>query len=78
MKKKDALEVLSTIDQEGFDYAFTDYSSFEEVKDEEFHELREAYRQTHEKLENYLFQCAEIDGWDDFEDVALEYEEDEE
>ena len=43
MKKKDREYIRDVVDNEGFDYAFRCYSSFEKVKDEEFHKLREAY-----------------------------------
>ena len=39
---------------EGFDYCFRHYSSFEEIKDEKFHELRLKYIQIAEELENYV------------------------
>ena len=39
---------------EGFDYCFRHYSSFEEIKDEKFHELRLKYIQIAEDLENYV------------------------
>jgi len=39
---------------EGFDYCFRHYSSFEEIKDEKFHELRLRYIQIAEELENYV------------------------
>lgn len=39
---------------EGFHYCFVNYSSFSEIKDEKFHQLREAYLQVATKLENYV------------------------
>ena len=39
---------------EGFDYCFRHYSSFEEIKDEKFHELRLKYIQIAEELEKYV------------------------
>jgi len=39
---------------EGFDYCFRHYSSFEEIKDEKFHELRLKYIEIAEELENYV------------------------
>ena len=39
---------------EGFDYCFRHYSSFEEIKDEKFHELRLKYIQIADELENYV------------------------
>lgn len=47
-------DVLFTVDQEGFDYAFRNYSDFGEVKDEEFHRLREAYVKAANRLEKYI------------------------
>ena len=35
--------VMGIVDNEGFDYAFCDYSNFEEIKDAEFHKVREKY-----------------------------------
>lgn len=41
---RDTLQyVRDCIECEGFDYAFVDYSHFQEVKDVEFHRLRQAY-----------------------------------
>lgn len=54
MKKEDAKYVLSTIDNEGFDYCFNNYSSFDEISDEEFHNLRKAYLASGEALLKYL------------------------
>ena len=39
---------------EGFDYCFRHYSSFEEVEDEKFHSLRESYIKIAEELEEYV------------------------
>ncbi len=46
--------VIETIECEGFDYAFTGYSNFEEVQDEEFHRLRKEYLQARMNLANYI------------------------
>lgn len=54
MKKKLAEEVWSYVDNEGFDYCFRNYSSFQDIKDEKFHELREAYKKAADELENYI------------------------
>ena len=43
------------MDQEGFDYCFKHYSSFEEVKDEKFHKLRKKYIKVSEELAEYVF-----------------------
>jgi hypothetical protein len=45
--------VRNTVNLEGFDYAFRHYSNFEEVKDPEFHRLREAYVAAAEALAKY-------------------------
>ena len=39
---------------EGIDYCFKHYSSFEEVEDEKFHSLRESYIKISEELEEYV------------------------
>lgn len=54
MKKKDKEFVNQCIGYEGFDYCFIDYSDFEQIKDEKFHELRKAYIQAHDDLIKYL------------------------
>lgn len=61
MKKKEKREVCETIENEGFNYTFRDYSSFEEIKDEEFHRLRIAYIDAAQALENYI-------GWTKYEE----------
>ena len=40
MKAKELDYVRQTVEHEGFDYAFIDYSSFNDIKDAEFHKLR--------------------------------------
>lgn len=59
MKLKDLENVLQKVGSEGFDYCFREYSSFKEVKDKTFHELREAYVETARYLEDYLREEAE-------------------
>ena len=46
--------VLAKMRDEGFDYCFRHYSSFEEVEDEKFHSLRESYIKIAEELEEYV------------------------
>lgn len=41
-------------ENECFPFAFTDYSDFKEVKDEEFHRLRLAYLEAGKALAGYL------------------------
>lgn len=54
MKPKDLDYIRETVNQEGFDYAFTGYSNFEEIKDKEFHRLREAYLKARKELAEYI------------------------
>lgn len=54
MKKKDKEYVLDAIDSEGFDYAFVDYSDFDDIEDEEFHKLRKEYIEARNKLAKYV------------------------
>lgn len=44
---------------EGFHYCFKNYSNFDEIKDEHFHELRLAYLKAAKELEDYVNQKAE-------------------
>lgn len=46
--------VLDCIEHEGFDYAFTCYSHFEQVKDEKFHDLRNKFLNARDELAEYL------------------------
>ena len=57
MKNLDKLQVRTDIDQEGFDYCFTKYSEYQEIKDPKFHELRQTYLEAREELASYV-------GWD--------------
>lgn len=55
MKGKEFRYVLDTIENEGFEYAFTSYTDFKkEVKDPEFHKLRLAYLQATKDLAEYI------------------------
>jgi len=42
------------MDAEGIDYCFEHYSSFEEIKDEEFHKLRLEFLESMKKIRNYV------------------------
>ena len=46
--------VFYRMNNEGFHYCFTRYSTFPEIEDERFHELREEYIKISEKLEEYV------------------------
>jgi sugar phosphate isomerase/epimerase len=52
--KFDMKYVQSIITDEGFAYAMSGHSAFEEVDDEEFHMLRNAYIDATEDLQNYI------------------------
>jgi hypothetical protein len=47
--------VRARMKQEGFDYCFRNYSSFNEIEDENFHKLRLAYIEAANSLERYVF-----------------------
>lgn len=47
-------EVAACVENEGFDYAFRNYSDFHEVKDEEFQKLRRAYVEAADALSEYV------------------------
>jgi hypothetical protein len=60
--KKDIEEKEETIwdilkykmDAEGFDYCFNGYSSWKEIEDAEFQKLRQEYKDSAIKLQNYI------------------------
>lgn len=54
MTGKEFQYVVDTIENEGFSYAFVDYSDFSEIEDEKFHELRQAYLAADAALREYL------------------------
>ena len=54
MKRSDAESVLAVIGAEGFDSAFNHYSTFRDIHDVKFHELRRAYIAASKELANYL------------------------
>ncbi len=54
MKKKDRKYVQEAIENEGFHYAFTCWSEFEEVADPEFQRLRSNYVQASQDLADYV------------------------
>jgi len=47
-------DIQSTIENEGFEYTFIDYSDFENIKDKEFHKLRLDYIKAFKALEKYI------------------------
>ena len=42
------------MDNEGMDYCFEHYSSFEEIKDEEFHRLRNNFLTSMKEIREYV------------------------
>jgi len=73
-KLHDELEQIEMVryrmKNEGFHYCFKHYSSFKEVQDEKFHELRRKYLEISHELEEYVHSKInglrdEIDGLED-------------
>ncbi len=54
MTDEEKKEVAWRIGEDGFDYTFQSYSNFEEIKDEKFHQLREAYIKAAQELQAYV------------------------
>lgn len=48
------------MDEEGFDYCFENYSNWDEIEDEKFHELRLAFLFTMNELREYINTQVEI------------------
>jgi SMC interacting uncharacterized protein involved in chromosome segregation len=42
------------MDNEGIDYCFENYSSFEEIQDEEFHKLRKEFLESMNNMRSYV------------------------
>ena len=56
------------MDNEGIDYCFEHYSSFEEIKDEKFHELRLQFLKSLKEIQTYVNEkCQEEVEEDDDE-----------
>jgi hypothetical protein len=47
-------QVLYRIKSEGMHYCFKNYSHFEEIEDDEFHDLRKKYLSISSELEKYV------------------------
>lgn len=54
MTKEDLEYLVGKIENEGFEYCFRHYSSFDDIKDSQFHKLREAFCEAGTKLEDYI------------------------
>lgn len=61
MQKGDALSVLEIVNAEGFDGAFRHYSSYRDIQDQRFHELRKAYIAAANELIDYLGAAADTE-----------------
>lgn len=57
------------MDNEGIDYCFEHYSSFEEIKDEEFHKLRLEFLDSMKKIREYV-----KDKIDNYEEEYEDYD----
>jgi hypothetical protein len=62
----------SKMENEGFHYCFKHYSSFEEIEDEQFHQLRKKYLEVAEQLEKYVKDKFYEANWE------VEYDDDDE
>jgi hypothetical protein len=58
MSQNDAESVLQIVGAEGFDSAFRHYSSYRDINDTKFHELRKAYIAASNELIDYVAQAA--------------------
>lgn len=54
MTKQEKQQVHDLIEAQGFEYGLLEYSAMEEVRDEEFHALLEAYRAARQELSDYI------------------------
>ena len=54
MDELDRQSVIDIIDQEGFYYTFAHFTSFEDIRDKKFHELRNAFLDARNALLDYL------------------------
>lgn len=58
MKATDAESVLSMINTEGFDHTFNHLTTFRDIGDHKFHELRKAYIAASKELMDYVSEAA--------------------
>lgn len=54
MDKQQKKTVNDIIEMEGFDYAFLNYSDFEDIEDVEFHKLRKEYLTARKRLADLI------------------------
>lgn len=60
MRQADAENILSIIDTEGFDNTFTHFTTFRDIGDHRFHELRKAYVAAAQELKDYLADASKM------------------
>jgi hypothetical protein len=58
MKQSDAESVIQVIQAESFDAAFSHYSSYRDISDIRFHDLRKAYIAARNELMDYVNEAA--------------------
>ena len=58
LKPSDAESVMAIINAEGFDQAFNHYSSYKDINDTKFHDLRKAYIAASKELMDYIAESA--------------------
>jgi len=54
MDYDDACRLVAKMRDEGFDYCFDGYSSWNDIHDEEFHRLRKSYLDASNNLKSYI------------------------
>lgn len=58
LKQSDAESVLQVIHAESFDSAFSHYSTYRDIPDMKFHELRKSYTKARQELFDYINEAA--------------------
>ena len=58
LKPSDAESVMAIITAEGFDHAFNHYSTYKDINDTKFHDLRKAYIAASKELMDYIAESA--------------------
>jgi hypothetical protein len=58
MKQSDAESVIAIIQAETFDNAFSHYSSYRDISDTKFHDLRKSYLAARNELMDYINEAA--------------------
>ncbi len=58
LKKEDAESIIEIINAEGFHNAFNHYSSYRDINNTRFHDLRKAYITASKDLQDYINEAA--------------------